>query len=73
MENNQKIEKIDSELKDFSYVKEVSLNAKGFMQISIKYRDNEKIDNEKLAKDAKSLKSELEKQGFKVQVVEVKK
>ena len=49
----------DQELTEFSYVKEVSLNAKGFMQISLKYRDKTPISNKEIAKDAKELKKEL--------------
>lgn len=56
----------------FEFVTEISLNAKGFIQFSKKYRSHNLIKNEDIIKDLEDLEKKLKKSGYKFQSPEVK-
>ena len=64
---------MENENTNFPYEKSMNVNSKGFLQISMKAKSDEPIDNKKLVSDFIAFKKECEKTKINIQKEELKK
>lgn len=64
---------MESEITNFPYEKSMNVNSKGFIQLSMKAKSDQPIDNKKFVSDYMAFVKEIEKNKLKIQHEEIKK